>query len=652
MPDLYSNVRRANSNYTPQYIGSNTDTIKSVADTLQLRSLQNQNAIDDKLVAAINEQYAPGDEAIGQKIYEDISGMRDQIASSDQGFENSTGLVRNLVRDKFLTNRDRIEGLRNKKQYDIHQEMLRQLGADAVDFTEPFKGTVNEDGTYNRYTPRVEKAQPILKTKEELFDNFHADSIKGNFAVGKGDLADFLVARQTGGISNTKVENYANQALLRYKETPSYKQEQRIYKRDNPNLSNSEIDDKIKTSLIATGAERVFKVSDQDLQRQYQLRSRDGGNENNRSNSSYEETEVKEYKPTLIDRSKLAAPSVTNPLINKSDYIRVGEDSYPATKENLAFYKPLIDQGKALVEEGYVMRGGEVLPKSPETDALFEKMDKAQEAVKVNKYKENYETLSDTDRDKFNRVVQKFNPEAGKEFYKTKEAFDLVNKYFDQVEQTEFNEVTPIITTDYNQVIDENGRTLRDKETANVQANFGSRIFYNPKTGTKLSGSDEKILKTLNKEYDTDFESLEDLKKSIQVRGEFSPKNLFAKVGKAEALVDPLAATLNGKDIAVSRGASERKSPVFQSRKLINDAYTALKELPGISSNVTLGGIDFNIGEFETNNGKVIVLETKDRKKQIKSYIDENPSSPTYKQEIPLTELEDLPKALYQAYRK
>ena len=48
MPDLYSNVKRANSQYVPQYIGSNTDTIKSVADTLQLRSLQNQNAIDDK----------------------------------------------------------------------------------------------------------------------------------------------------------------------------------------------------------------------------------------------------------------------------------------------------------------------------------------------------------------------------------------------------------------------------------------------------------------------------------------------------------------------------------------------------------------------------------------------------------------------------
>ncbi len=650
MPDLYSNVRRANSQYVPQYIGSNTDTIKSVADTLQLRSLQNQNAIDDKLVAAINEQYAPGDEAIGQKIYEDISSMRDQIASSDQGFENSTGLVRNLVRDKFLTNRDRIEGLRNKKQYDVHQEMLRQLGADAVDFTQPFKGTVNEDGTYNRYTPKVEKRLDYDKQKETYFNQIEAD-LKQNGYTQDQINQEFLKSTITGGISDSKIGNYLKQALKRHKTTSEYDQEKRALIRDG--YSEQEADIQIEKSLLATGLERVHGITKQDLQRHSEtyLKGLAGGNQNN-SNTSYEETEVKEYKPTLIDRSKLAAPSVNNPLINKSDYIRVGEDSYPATKENLAFYKPLIDQGKALVEEGYVMRGGEVVPKSPETDALFEKMDKAQEVVRVNKYKENYETLSDVDKDKFNRVVQKFNPEAGKEFYKTKEAFDLVNKYFDQVEQTEFNEVTPIITTDYNQVIDENGRTLRDKETANVQANLGSRVFYNPKTGTKISGSDAKILKTINNEYDTDFESVEDLKKAIQVRGEFSPKNLFAKVGKAEALVDPLAATINGKDIAVSRGVSERKTSVFQSRKLVNDAYVALKELPGISNSVNLGGIDFNIGEFETNNGKVIVLETKDRKKQIKSYIDENPSSPTYKQEIPLTELEDLPKALYQAYRK
>lgn len=650
MPDLYSNVRRANSQYVPQYIGSNTDTIKSVADTLQLRSLQNQNAIDDKLVAAINEQYAPGDEAIGQKIYEDISGMRDQIASSDQGFENSTGLVRNLVRDKFLTNRDRIEGLRNKKQYDVHQEMLRQLGADAVDFTQPFKGTVNEDGTYNRYTPKVEKRLDYDKQKETYFNQIEAD-LKQNGYTQDQINQEFLKSTITGGISDSKIGNYLKQALKRHKTTSEYDQEKRALIRDG--YSEQEADIQIEKSLLATGLERVHGITKQDLQRHSEtyLKGLAGGNQNN-SNTSYEETEVKEYKPTLIDRSKLAAPSVNNPLINKSDYIRVGEDSYPATKENLAFYAPLINQGKAVVEEGYIMRGGEVVSKTPDTDALFEKMDKAQEVVRVNKYKENYDTLSDTDRDKFNRVVQKFNPEAGKEFYKTKEAFDLVNKYFDQVEQTEFNEVTPIITTDYNQVIDENGRTLRDKETANVQANLGSRVFYNPKTGTKISGSDAKILKTINNEYDTDFESVEDLKKAIQVRGEFSPKNLFAKVGKAEALVDPLAATINGKDIAVSRGVSERKTSVFQSRKLVNDAYVALKELPGISNSVNLGGIDFNIGEFDTNNGKVIVLETKDRKKQIKSYIDENPSSPTYKQEIPLTELEDLPKALYQAYRK
>lgn len=275
MPDLYSNVRRANSNYTPQYIGSNTDTIKSVADTLQLRSLQNQNAIDDKLVAAINEQYAPGDEAIGQKIYEDISSMRDQIASSDQGFENSTGLVRNLVRDKFLTNRDRIEGLRNKKQYDVHQEMLRQLGADAVDFTEPFKGTVNEDGTYNRYTPKVEKRLDYDKQKEQFFNQFEQDLKQGNYKVDPNN-PDFLKSIINGGISDKRIKSYADAALDRYSKTSEYAQEFRVRQKENPDASAQEINDEIRKSIINTGLERVYGINKVDMQSlsQYALKAR------------------------------------------------------------------------------------------------------------------------------------------------------------------------------------------------------------------------------------------------------------------------------------------------------------------------------------------------------------------------------------------
>lgn len=275
MPDLYSNVRRANSQYVPQYIGSNTDTIKSVADTLQLRSLQNQNAIDDKLVAAINEQYAPGDEAIGQKIYEDISGMRDQIASSDQGFENSTGLVRNLVRDKFLTNRDRIEGLRNKKQYDVHQEMLRQLGADAVDFTEPFKGTVNEDGTYNRYTPKVEKRLDYDKQKEQFFNQFEQDLKQGNYKVDPNN-PDFLKSIINGGISDKRIKSYADAALGRYSKTSEYDQEFRVRQKENPDASAQEINDEIRKSIINTGLERVYGINKVDMQSlsQYALKAR------------------------------------------------------------------------------------------------------------------------------------------------------------------------------------------------------------------------------------------------------------------------------------------------------------------------------------------------------------------------------------------
>lgn len=596
MPDLYSSTRRANSQYVPQYIGSNTDTIKSVADTLQLRSLQNQNAIDDKLVAAINEQYAPGDEAIGQKIYEDISGMRDQIASSDQGFENSTGLVRNLVRDKFLTNRDRIEGLRNKKQYDVHQEMLRQLGANAVDFTEPFKGTVNEDGTYNRYTPRVEKAEPILKTKEELFDNFHADSIKDNFAVGKGDLADFLVARQTGGISNTKVENYANKALLRYKETPSYKQEQRIYKRDNPNLSNSEIDEKIKTSLLATGAERVFGIQDQDLQRLYQLKDRQG-DPLTTPPSGYEEGVGIPYKlpeiSTKLNRTGLSIGQALNPVVQRYNNFRKSEKTgdyiingkvVPATPVLDKNYKDLADQYNNYLKENKI---GEYPELTGQDKTDYDNI--AETLIETLKRSKNSKTANEIEKDKYGD-----------------KGHDLVNKYFTDLKSKELADIPRVVRGDFIRR-EEEGRSTAADATEDLKRTYNFRNFVKlSDPSVVLSGSQPDFLSKIGVE---DYEAF---LKSMEVVGEYSPQNMFPKMTGNEGFTDPLAVRINGEMYAVDRSASERKGPLYEQRKQINKLYTAAKRLPGIKSTVEVRnneGEKMNLIIQEHNGG--FVLEEK-----------------------------------------
>jgi hypothetical protein len=275
MPDLYSNVRRANSNYTPQYTGSNTDTIKSVADTLQLRSLQNQNAIDDKLVAAINEQYAPGDEAIGQKIYEDISGMRDQIASSDQGFENSTGLVRNLVRDKFLTNRDRIEGLRNQKLFKAFEDKRLNLGTRGEIFGPEWRGTKNPDGSYNKFETTVEERLDWDKRGESIFNQMEADLIASGYKADPNN-PDYLKSIITGGINDTKIADVAKAGLARFKESDEGKQYIKTLQRDNNGITQDQINEKVYNNLVNIGLERKHSIRQEKLEQlnQYALRAK------------------------------------------------------------------------------------------------------------------------------------------------------------------------------------------------------------------------------------------------------------------------------------------------------------------------------------------------------------------------------------------
>ncbi len=264
MPELYNQVRQSNSKFVPQFVGSNFDTLKAVGDNLQDRYTLNEQKMTDALAASLNEQYAPGDEGIGLGIYKDLSDIRDQIAGSDQSFENSSTLVKQAVRDKILTNRDRIEGLRNAAEYRKYQDQLTALGADAVDFTPKFKGTKNADGTYNRFKGDVQKRLDYDKQKEQYFNQIEADLRQKGYTQDQIN-AEFLKSTIEGGISTPTIAQHAKNAFERHKTTSEYQQEKRKLMYDG--LSAQEADASIRNSILKTGLERVYSVNKEDLQR-------------------------------------------------------------------------------------------------------------------------------------------------------------------------------------------------------------------------------------------------------------------------------------------------------------------------------------------------------------------------------------------------
>lgn len=264
MPTLYDNLKRAQSSYVPQFVGSEADTLKSVGDVLDNRYRANQASLDDALVTAANEEYAPGDEHIGKSIYGNLSKLRDDISSSDSNFENSSSTIRDAVRKHLATNSHRIQALRNAKDYNQYIQHKTELGSEGVDFTPNWKGTVNEDGSLNRFRSSLEKRLDYDKKKETFFNQFEADLQQGGFGEDARNPG-FIKSIINGGISDKKVHGYLNEAFNRYKGSDEYIQEFKAEKQNNPNASNQRIDDVIKRSILSTGLEKVHNIRKEDV---------------------------------------------------------------------------------------------------------------------------------------------------------------------------------------------------------------------------------------------------------------------------------------------------------------------------------------------------------------------------------------------------
>lgn len=263
MAELYDNAKLANSQYVPKFVGSTYENMKDAADRLDVRYRENRDLSDRIAVAMANDKYHTADQHIGDKLYNDFTGTIDEVAKSENNFENSTGVIAKAGRD-YATNKARMFALENARKHEAYQQQKAEFGAEGQDFTKEFKGTLNEDGTINKFQHKLEKKLDYDKQKETYFNQIEADLKQQGYTQDQIN-AEFLKSTIEGGISKNKIGSYLEKAFNRHRTTAEYDQEKRALIRDG--LSPDQADADIRKSLLSTGLERVHGVTKEDLQR-------------------------------------------------------------------------------------------------------------------------------------------------------------------------------------------------------------------------------------------------------------------------------------------------------------------------------------------------------------------------------------------------
>lgn len=578
MPELYQGIRAANSRFVPQFVGSNFNELKDLGDTLDQRYRTNRDLSDKLAIELANDEVHPLDQPIIDNLKKNLYGTLDEVAKSPENFENSTGIIANEAR-KIFTDRGRIHSIENMKKYNEYLDLKAKAGRDAVDFTKPFVGTFNSDGSINRFQHRLEKRLDYDKQKEQYANQMEANLIQSGYAKGPDGV---LRSSIEGGLTKEKIRGYLPAAISRHITTGEYSQE----KEDlitNQGYTPEAADAKISESILNTMYERANVKHLEEVHNPLKG-SGEGGGASDRP--TYEETPGQEYKPTLIPLHKLQG-------------VTQGQNKMQAA--------------------GNAMQGAR-----PIVQTVIKPADKR------------VEDLSSEEKKIFKRIALHINPQADKNYFNSEEAFDAVGKYIEEANKLEVNEKTPIITTDFVRQ-GEKGRSTREDATKDLASAYKFRTFYNVRTGKKLSGSSPTFLKDMGYENSSNRSAHEQFKSDLAVVGEYSPKNMFtdSRFADSEAFSDPLAVDVNGETYAVSRPISEQNDAVGQTRKIVNKAYKALKQIPGIPNDLELDGHQGIIGETAVGDKAGYVWETRDGKHRV---FVEN--------------LEDLPMALKREFSR
>ena len=170
MPELYRNIKFENSNYIPQFVGSNFDTLKATADALDTRYRENRAMTDKIAIAAANDMVLAADEPLKQARVAAINNTLSEVAASPENFENSSAIVNKMARD-YLTDQDRLFSLENYKRAEQAKQLERTYGAEALNFgdkADQFSTVHPETGQRRLFNVGVEKRADYSGKMQQL----------------------------------------------------------------------------------------------------------------------------------------------------------------------------------------------------------------------------------------------------------------------------------------------------------------------------------------------------------------------------------------------------------------------------------------------------------------------------------------------------
>lgn len=230
----YSNRELPLSNYVSQFVGSNYNELKNLGDTLQERHYANKEKGDAALIALMQDRVLEGDRQKRNELARGVYGQLEDISKSDEGFENSTAAVSNIVKD-LLTNEQRMKMLDNYKKAEEARQLKSKYGTAALNFGDDpsnFSSVYTDPNTGEEklrdFNVAVEPIQDYSARMLQMLGNIADD---GTFTTPTGVKLNLgtklapneIQAIKTGnwrGVTRDKKNKIIEQILPFYKQTP------------------------------------------------------------------------------------------------------------------------------------------------------------------------------------------------------------------------------------------------------------------------------------------------------------------------------------------------------------------------------------------------------------------------------------------------
>lgn len=223
MPSLYDHIQQAQSQFVPQFVGSNYKELDDAASTLDSRYRANKDYSDKIAIMLANEQYLQNDQHIKDNLAKNLYSSIDKISKSPQNFENSSAAVSQLARDHY-TNQARIAALNNYQKAQEVKKQQTMLGADFMNFgdnPENFSTVDPNTGEIRTLNPAVEKKADYSSKMQQLLGKVADD---GYFIGPSGEKQTFddterylIKTGQVNKISKDKLNNLVEGLLPSYK---------------------------------------------------------------------------------------------------------------------------------------------------------------------------------------------------------------------------------------------------------------------------------------------------------------------------------------------------------------------------------------------------------------------------------------------------